>query len=96
MSGQYTQWWLSDKIIAYASSKDGRANCVISKAQFDNALPKNRTDYDIPLGIVDASADSSELAAARALLEQVMPLCVEVAEHATITERIRAFLKGGA
>lgn len=38
----------------------------------------------------------TDLAAARALLEQVMPLCVEVAEHATITERISAFLKGGA
>jgi hypothetical protein len=49
-----TPWWLVDKIIAYASSKEGKANCVISRAQYDNALPKNRTDYDVPLGRLDA------------------------------------------
>ena len=48
--GEPVQWWLQDKIIAYASSEDGRANQVISKAQFDNALPKNRAMFDVPLG----------------------------------------------
>lgn len=68
MSGQHTPWWLKGEIIAYASSKDGMANRVISVAQFDNALPKNRTEYDVPLGRVD---QSKELAAARARIAQL-------------------------
>lgn len=46
-------WWLQDKIVAYASSHEGKANCVISKAQFDSALGKNRVEYDVPLGRLD-------------------------------------------
>ena len=55
-------WWLSDKIIAYASSKPGFANRVISKAQFDNALPKNRTEYDVALGLLDVVSSKPSLA----------------------------------
>lgn len=43
------QWWLQGPIIAYASSHEGCANQVISKAQFDSALPKNREKFDVPL-----------------------------------------------
>lgn len=35
------------KIIAYASST--KPNSLMSKAQYDGALPKNREAYDIPL-----------------------------------------------
>lgn len=33
--------------VGYASND--RLNAIISAAQFDNALPKNRTEYTIPL-----------------------------------------------
>lgn len=90
MSGQHTQWWLQGEIIAYASSKDGMANRVISVAQFDNALPKNRTEYDVPLGRVD---QSKELAAARALLQKEMQAHEENNRFES-AERIRSFLEG--
>jgi hypothetical protein len=35
--------------VAYASSVDWRKNQLMSKAQFDNCLPKNRMDFDVPL-----------------------------------------------
>ena len=35
--------------VAYASSIDWRKNQLMSKAQFDNCLPKNRVDFDVPL-----------------------------------------------
>ena len=37
------------KVIAYASSKDCRKNHLMSAAQYESALPKNRVDFDIPL-----------------------------------------------
>ena len=36
-------------IVAYASSSEFRRNQLLSKAQYDNCLPKNRVDFDIPL-----------------------------------------------
>lgn len=35
--------------VAYASSKDYRKNHLMSAAQYRNALPKNRVDFDVPL-----------------------------------------------
>ena len=35
--------------VAYASSVDWRKNHLMSKAQYDNCLPKNRVDFDVPL-----------------------------------------------
>lgn len=101
MSGQHTQWWLQDRIIAYASSKDGCANKVISKAQFDNALPKNRMQYDVPLGRLDRAEPNTELATARALLAAVIEnenasLFGPDIPNPDVSYRIRAFLKGGA
>lgn len=42
-------------IIGYASSD--RANFMVSKAQYDNMLPKNRVKYDIPLVAADDCAE---------------------------------------
>lgn len=69
--GNAASWWLQDKIIAYASSQEGRANMVISKAQFDNAAPKNRTEFDVPLGRIEAaSAPNAALVAALKRISQ--------------------------
>ena len=102
MSGQHTQWWLQGEIIAYASSKEGRANCVISKAQYDNALPKNRTEYDVPLAIAGQLGVDSQLAAARALLAGILAEaegwhdeCRGAPLDSGIADEVRAFLKGG-
>lgn len=35
--------------VAWASSKEWRKNQLMSAAQYNSALPKNRTDFDIPL-----------------------------------------------
>lgn len=37
------------KLYAWASSKPYRLNHLMSAAQYSNALPKNRVDFDIPL-----------------------------------------------
>ena len=52
-------------IIAYACSK--RPNALWSAAQFNNALPKNRTDCDIPL--VSKSEADAEIERLREALE---------------------------
>ena len=35
--------------IAWASSVEWRKNQLLSAAQYDNCLPKNRADFDMPL-----------------------------------------------
>ena len=35
--------------LAYASSVEWRKNHLMSKAQYDSCLPKNRVDFDVPL-----------------------------------------------
>ncbi|OIN06137.1 hypothetical protein BFS86_19735 [Shewanella algae] len=39
----------ASKIVAYASSSEFRKNQLISAAQYNSALPKNRIEFDIPL-----------------------------------------------
>lgn len=57
-------------VVAYACSS--RPNALWSAAQFDNALPKNRTECDIPLvAKVDAEAAlAAKDAAITALMEE--------------------------
>ena len=54
-------------ILAYASS--ARPNNLWSAAQYDSALPKNRTDADIPL-VSKADADA-EIERLRAVLSKI-------------------------
>lgn len=37
------------RLVGYASSDPARCNVLLSKARFDSALPKNRTEFDVPL-----------------------------------------------
>jgi hypothetical protein len=37
------------QLMAHASSDPDRRNQLMSKAQYDSALPKNRSKFDIPL-----------------------------------------------
>jgi hypothetical protein len=48
---------VTTKIIAYASSE--RLNALLSAAQYENALPKNRTEYSIPL-VAKSNLDKAE------------------------------------
>lgn len=54
-------------ILAYASST--RPNHIWSAAQYDSALPKNRTDADIPL-VSKADADA-EIERLRSVLSKI-------------------------
>lgn len=52
---------------AWASSVERRINQLLSAAQYDNCLPKNRADFDVPLydqTVIDAavSAERERLA----------------------------------
>jgi len=44
------------ELMAYASSQEWRRNHVMSKAQYDNCLPKNRVDFDVPLYALKSKA----------------------------------------
>lgn len=51
----------SSEAFAWASSKPYRKNHLMSAAQYNSALPRNRVDFDIPLfARPDASRDMAE------------------------------------
>ena len=57
---------------AWASSLECRINQILSAAQYDNCLPKNRIDFDVPL--YDPCAIDAAVALERERLAQLFDM----------------------